>query len=95
MERNLHKMYGLESYVAVVVQHSEKTSGELIRGEMKFSGISAIIKSIMAARLSERRMVLIQRAIVTSVWSVIGNWKLWLRRFSRASGQSKNVRMQS
>lgn len=66
-------MYGLENCVAVAVQHSEKTSDEPIRGAMKFLGISVIIRSTTEARLSEKRMVLIQRAIATFEWSVIGN----------------------
>lgn len=32
MERNLRRTYGLENYVAVAALHSEKTSGEPIKG---------------------------------------------------------------
>ncbi len=40
--KNQHKMYGLENYVAVAVQHSEKTSGGLIRGAMRFFWVSVL-----------------------------------------------------
>lgn len=42
MERNLRRTYGLENYIAVAALHSEKTSGEPIKGAMKFLGISVI-----------------------------------------------------
>ena len=66
-------MYGLENYVEVAVQHSEKTSGEPIREAMRFLGISVIIRSTMAARLSEKRMVLIQRGTAIFAWLATGS----------------------
>ena len=50
-----------------------KTSGEPIREAMRFLGISVIIRSTMAARLSEKRMVLIQRGTAIFAWLATGS----------------------